>query len=152
MDAVVVGHDTDFSFRKLCVANVLLQQNPDALLVATNLDAFDLVGADGRHLPGNGSLVKALEYSSGRHAVDCGKPSALLAYLLHHLYKIDLQRAMFVGDRLDTDVDFAKNTGMHAALVLTGVTTTHKLMSLGKGTTGEPLPSLIVPHVGYFAG
>lgn len=60
VDAVVVGHDTGFSFRKLCVANVLLQWNPGALLVATNRDAFDLVGADGRHIPGNGSLVRSV--------------------------------------------------------------------------------------------
>eukprot|EP00977_Amphora_coffeiformis_P001767 scaffold351_cov148-Amphora_coffeaeformis.AAC.12 len=152
VDAVVVGHDTDFGFRKLCIANVLLQRNPQALLVATNLDAFDLVGGDSRHLPGNGSLVKALEYSSGRQAVDCGKPSRLLADLLDTIYGLDCSKAMFVGDRLDTDIRFAVNTGMHAALVLTGVTTVPKLQSLGPGTLEEPLPTLIVPHVGYLAG
>jgi len=60
IDAVVVGHDTEYNFRKLCIANVLLQWNPEALLVATNMDAFDLVGADGRHIPGNGSLVRSV--------------------------------------------------------------------------------------------
>lgn len=60
IDAVVVGHDTAFNFRKLCLANVLLQRNPKARLVATNMDAFDLVGADGRHIPGNGSLVRSV--------------------------------------------------------------------------------------------
>ena len=152
VDAVVVGHDTDFGFRKLCIANVLLQRHPQALFVATNLDAFDLVGADSRHLPGNGSLVKALEFSSGKRAVDCGKPSRLLADLLDTIYGLDCRKAMFVGDRLDTDIRFAINTGMHAALVLTGVTTVEKLQSLGSGTLDEPLPTLIVPHVGYFAG
>jgi len=60
VDAVVVGHDTAFNFRKLCIANVLLQWNADARLVATNMDAFDLVGADGRRIPGNGSLVASV--------------------------------------------------------------------------------------------
>lgn len=60
INAVVVGHDTEYNFRKLCIANVLLQWNPEALLVATNMDNFDLVGADGRHIPGNGSLVRSV--------------------------------------------------------------------------------------------
>lgn len=51
IDALVIGLDNDFNYRKLCIANVLLQRNPDALFVATNRDAFDLVGYDARHLP-----------------------------------------------------------------------------------------------------
>lgn len=42
IDAIVVGHDTEFTFRKLSIANNLLLQNPDALLVATNHDSFDI--------------------------------------------------------------------------------------------------------------
>lgn len=60
IDAVVIGHDTDFTYRKLSIATVLLQWNPQALFVATNLDAYDLTGSDGRHIPGNGALVKAV--------------------------------------------------------------------------------------------
>ena len=51
IDALVIGLDNDFNYRKLCVATVLLQRNPQAVLVATNRDAFDLVGSDARHLP-----------------------------------------------------------------------------------------------------
>jgi ribonucleotide monophosphatase NagD (HAD superfamily) len=51
IDALVIGLDNDFNYRKLCIATVLLQRNPQALLVATNRDAFDFVGHDGRHLP-----------------------------------------------------------------------------------------------------
>jgi ribonucleotide monophosphatase NagD (HAD superfamily) len=51
IDALVIGLDNDFNYRKLCIATVLLQRNPQALLVATNRDAFDLVGHDARHLP-----------------------------------------------------------------------------------------------------
>lgn len=51
IDAMVIGLDPDFNYRKLCIATVLLQRNPQAVLVATNRDSFDLVGVDGRHLP-----------------------------------------------------------------------------------------------------
>jgi HAD superfamily hydrolase (TIGR01450 family) len=60
IDAVVVGHDTEFTFRKMCIANFLLQSHPKASLVATNEDAFDLVGADARRIPGNGCVVRAV--------------------------------------------------------------------------------------------
>ena len=151
IDAVVVGHDIDLNFRKLCIANVLLQRNPDAELVATNLDAFDLVGGDGRHIPGNGGSVKFLEHTSGRTAVNCGKPSKLLAELLDSLYGLDTSRALFVGDRLDTDIRFGVDTGMHSALVLTGVTTSQQMKTLGGGSSEGPLPSMIIPHVGFLA-
>ena len=70
VDAVVVGTDTHLNFRKLCVANVLLQMNPEALLVATNMDNYDLVGAQARHIPANGSTIKYLEYTSNRNAAN----------------------------------------------------------------------------------
>lgn len=150
IDAVVVGHDVEFTFRKLSIANVLLQKNPRALLIATNLDAFDIVG-DGRHIPGNGCVVKALEHCSARTAVVVGKPSPILAQLLSSIAGMDPARTLFVGDRLDTDICFGAATGMHTALVLTGVTHAKQLEELGPGTAQEPLPSHIVPHIGWLA-
>ena len=64
VDAVVIGHDTNFTYRKLCLATVLLQQNPSAVLVATNMDSYDITGIHRRHIPGNGALVKAVRICS----------------------------------------------------------------------------------------
>lgn len=155
VDAVVVGHDTDFDFRKLCLATNLLHLHPRAQLVATNLDAYDLVGAAGRHLPGNGSLVAAVAAASGRQVVDCGKPSAPLADYITAVLglkdKDDRSRTvLFVGDRLDTDIRFAVQNGMHAAAVLTGVTTVAQLQALT--ANDDTVPTIVFPHVGYLAG
>lgn len=150
-DAVVVGLDTDFNYRKLCIANVLLQRNRDALFVATNEDAFDLVGADARHLPGNGALVKALEHASQRNAINVGKPSAVLANLIHRQHNLDPSRTLMVGDRLDTDIRFGVEGGMVSALVLTGCTTANDLVALGKGSQEEPMPDVILPYMGLLA-
>jgi len=147
VDAVVVGLDTEFNYRKLCIANVLLQRHPNALLVATNEDAYDLVGVDARHLPGNGALVKAIEHASQRKAVNVGKPSKILADLLMEEHGIDPQRALMVGDRLDTDVRFGLDGGMKTALVLTGCTTAAQLKGF-PGTEEQPLPHVIFPHMG----
>ena len=159
VDAVVVGHDTDFNFRKLCIANVLLQRNAACQLIATNRDAFDLVGEDSRQIAGNGCVVAALEYSSKRTAINCGKPSQTLADLIARqvLEKTsqpwDPARTLMVGDRLDTDILFGKTFGMQSALVLTGVTLAEKIQSLviDGEPDDEPLPTVILPHIGYMA-
>jgi HAD superfamily hydrolase (TIGR01450 family) len=153
IDAVVVGHDTGFNFRKLCIANVLLQRNPNAPLVATNEDPFDLVGADARHIPGNGCVVKALEHCSKRKAVNVGKPSQTLANLIARESggRCVPNRTVIVGDRLDTDIKFGAETGMYSLLVLTGVTTADYLAKLGDGTEEEPLPTHIMSNVGLLA-
>lgn len=148
VDAVVVGLDTEFNYRKLCIANVLLQRYPGAVLIATNEDAFDLVGSDSRHLPGNGALVKALEYCSQREAINVGKPSKMLAELITMEHSLNPQRTLFVGDRLDTDCKFGIDNNMKTAIVLTGCTTAQKLIDIGEGTDEEPLPHIIFPHMG----
>jgi phosphoglycolate/pyridoxal phosphate phosphatase family enzyme len=148
IDAIAVGHDTEFSFRKLCIANNLLLRNKEALFVATNEDSFDLVGVDNRHIPGNGCVVKALEHCSRRKATNVGKPSATLFELIQEEHNLDPSRSLFVGDRLDTDICFGVRNGMKSLLVLTGVTTAEYMQSLGSGTEEEPLPSFIAAHTG----
>ena len=150
IDALVIGLDNDFNYRKLCIATVLLQRNPDALLVATNRDAFDLVGFDSRHLPGNGALVSAVEMASGRSAINVGKPSSTLSELIMDVYGLTPEETMMIGDRLDTDIKFGNENKMHSALVLTGCTTSSDIQSLlNDDTTSQTMiPSVIFPHVG----
>ena len=163
IDAVVVGLDTEFTYRKLCIANVLLQKNPKALLVATNRDAYDLVGANAWHLPGNGALVAALECASQRTAIHVGKPSSTLVQILIENYAIDPTRTLMVGDRLDTDITFGSINHMKTALVLTGCTTTSDILDLlnydnnedndsltnqKSNTELSSIPSIIIPHMG----
>ena len=147
IDALVIGLDNEFNYRKLCIANVLLQRNPDALLVATNLDAFDLVGFDARHLPGNGALVSAVETASGRTAINVGKPSQTLSNLIMEVYGLNAEKTLMVGDRLDTDITFGNESGMKSALVLTGCTTASVLKDDARNS--EMIPSVIFPHVGF---
>mmetsp|Transcript_1767 Transcript_1767/g.3854 ORF Transcript_1767/g.3854 Transcript_1767/m.3854 type:complete len:453 (-) Transcript_1767:83-1441(-) len=103
IDALVVGHDTNLNFRKLCIAHNLLSRNPNALFVATNKDSFDVVDGNPsnddnasddnddngnsqnlRHIVGNGATVVALEYSSKRTATNVGKPSKELFETIRH--------------------------------------------------------------------
>jgi len=149
LDALVVGHDTELNFRKLCVADNLLKRNPKALFVATNMDSYDVVDGsttrgsdDERHILGNGATVVALEYSSKRKAINVGKPSQTLWQLIRDtalksnnknspnasLLLDNPSRCLFVGDRLDTDIRFANDNGMKSMLVMTGVTDASTLL------------------------
>ena len=75
------------------MATVLLpaKRDPKALLMATDLDAFDLVGADGRHLPGNGALVRSARASIGCFVVArVHMPIAVEHKQYHSNYPYDL--------------------------------------------------------------
>lgn len=61
---------------------------------------------------------------------------------------IDVSKCIIIGDRLDTDIRFGVDNGMHSALVLTGVTTADVLHAIKDGNEEEPLPTIIIPHVG----
>jgi 4-nitrophenyl phosphatase len=50
-----------------------------------------------------------------------------------------------VGDRLDTDIAFARNGGLDALMVLTGVSTLHE------AKTGEIRPHMVLDSFGLLA-
>jgi len=59
--AVVVGYDTDVSYRKVCIATLYLQN--DRKFIACNDDMFDMV--QGRPIPATGVTLNTLEYTTG---------------------------------------------------------------------------------------
>jgi len=132
VQAVVVGFDRNFTYRKLCLASVYLQKG--AKLVATNPDASDRVGAF--FMPGNGCSVASIQYSvneKGENTIWCGKPErSLLDRILNQRGFIP-EETLMVGDRLDTDIAFA-NGIIKSLLVLTGCTSAEDL----KNSTIKP--------------
>lgn len=153
MDALVVGLDTSFNYRKLCIATGLLHRHPDAMFIATNEDAYDVVGKESLHYPGNGSIVSALECASQRKAINVGKPTRIFVDLLIKCHSLNPHRSMMVGDRLDTDVKFGLEGGMTSALVLTGCTDVCTLVQTIDQATDmvesrSLVPHLVFPHVG----
>jgi HAD superfamily hydrolase (TIGR01450 family) len=120
VDIVAVALDKSFTYEKLKKAHIAIQNG--ALLWATNLDpTFPIPG--GFH-PGAGSLVAAVATAAG-HPPDrvFGKPSPDMALLALEILNLPASSCLVVGDRMETDILFAKNAGMTSALVLTGATT-----------------------------
>jgi 4-nitrophenyl phosphatase len=113
---VAVCLDRTLTYEKLAKAHVLLRKG--ALFLATNKDHVFPI-EDGT-MPGAGAIVAALEFSSERTPYIVGKPNTLAFELMRAEHGILAAETVMVGDRLDTDVAFARNCGMKSALVLTG--------------------------------
>ena len=115
--AVVQGYGADVSASDLAEAAYAVQAG--ALWVATNTDRT--LPTDRGTAPGNGTLVAAVEAAVGRLPVVVGKPHAPLYLLCAERVHHRPEELLAVGDRLDTDIAGAVETGMDSALVLTGV-------------------------------
>lgn len=86
--------------------------------VATNTDAT-IPTPRGRVL-GNGSLVVAVSHGTGVQPQVAGKPEPPL--MIESVERAGARRPIVVGDRLDTDIEGARRSGLPSMLVLTGVT------------------------------
>lgn len=115
--AVVQGYDPGIGWADLAAAAYAVSAG--ALWVATNQDTT-LPTAEGL-APGNGALVGAVAVAVGRPPDrSAGKPEGALLMLAAD--RVQAQRPLLVGDRLDTDIEAATRAGWPSLLVLTGVT------------------------------
>ncbi len=116
---VVVALDRNFSYEKLSKASSAIRRG--ATFLATNLDPT-FPTADGFR-PGAGSLVAAVAAAAGKSPDRVmGKPHPCMAEIALEVLGMDAASCLVVGDRMDTDILFAKNAKMDSALVLTGAT------------------------------
>lgn len=123
---VAVGLDRKLTYDKLAHAHKLICKG--AKFVASNGDVSFPV--EEGSLPGAGSIVKALEYSTGVKAQIVGKPDKFGMELIEKENKIKREEIVFVGDRVDTDMVFAKNSGVKSIFVLSGISKKEDLEDL----------------------
>ncbi len=146
--AVVVGLDRSFTYGTLCLGQAAVMAG--ALFVATNTDST--FPAEGRLLPGGGSLVAAVATASGRQPVVIGKPEREMADQLARSAGVEAREVLFVGDRLDTDIRWARRAGMHSALVLTGVSQAADVERARHEGREEDVPEYVLRDLSELAG
>jgi HAD superfamily hydrolase (TIGR01450 family) len=112
---VVAGHD-DLHFSELRAATQAVL-NGAVMLAAGRDRTFPVAGGV---WPGTGAIVAALEYATGRTARIVGKPDPQLFRTA--LDRVETDRPIVIGDRLDSDLAGASALGLDAAIVLSGVT------------------------------
>ncbi len=132
-DVVVVGFHMDFQYDGLRRAAVAVMNG--ARLVATNHDPT-YPTPDGP-IPGGGSIVAAVATAAGVEPEFAGKPCQPIADLVRRLVG---DVGMVVGDRPDSDGEFAATLGFEFGLVLSGVTAEADLPV-------TPEPTLVAPDL-----
>jgi glycerol-1-phosphatase len=137
--AVVVGMDREFTFASLAAAQGAIMGG--ALFVATNRDAT--FPTPDRVVPGAGAMVAAVATAAQREPVVMGKPETALAEALASVTGVPAGRTLFIGDRLETDIDMAIAAGMISAMVLTGISTEGDL----RDRDGASLPDFVLPDL-----
>lgn len=115
--AVVQGFSPDIGWNDLAEAALAIRAGTP--WVATNPDPT--LPSERGLVPGNGSMVAALQAATGRSPRIVGKPYAPIFRAA--LSRGDFHRPLVVGDRLDTDIAGANSAGLPSLLVLSGVTT-----------------------------
>ncbi len=114
-DAVIQGFAPHVGWVHLAEASFALHTGIP--WVATNTD-WTIPVARGI-APGNGTLVSAVHLAVGRLPVFAGKPEKAIFDVASE--RFGAERALVVGDRLDTDILGGNRAEIDTALVLTGI-------------------------------
>lgn len=117
---VVIGETENYNFDNICKATRLV--NKGARLIGTNSDIT--TPTEKGEMPACKALIAPIEYATGRKAYYVGKPNPLMmraAMERFHELGIHSPDVAMIGDRMDTDVIGAIESGLDSVLVLSGV-------------------------------
>jgi len=137
-DAVVQGYDPDLTWRRLDEATLAIQGG--ARWFATNDDASR--PTERGLVPGVGGQIAVVATALGGEPTTFGKPFRPM--LDEAVRRTGASHPIFVGDRLDTDIEGAVNAGMDSLLVLSGAHGKHDLVT----AAAEAHPTYIGRDVG----
>lgn len=125
-EAVVVGLDPQLTYLRLAVAADAVRAG--ARFIATNRDPIYPTERGVR--PGAGSIVAAVEATTGVTPVSIGKPEPWLLELAAHTVGAEARDAIMVGDGIRTDLGAARAVGARCVFMLTGVTSRDEVEAL----------------------
>lgn len=118
-DAVIIGNDTELTFRKLDdVCRILTER--DVPYIATNPDY--VCPTEYGFVPDCGSFCDMIYNAVKKRPVVIGKPQALMPQLAMKKYGVSSERTAVVGDRIYTDIKSGINAGCVSILVMSGET------------------------------
>jgi NagD protein len=115
---VVLGETRTYSFERITRAIRLIDAG--ARFIATNPDTTG-PSREGA-LPATGSVAALISTATGVDPYFVGKPNPLMMRSALNAIGAHSESTAMVGDRMDTDIVAGLEAGLHAILVLTGVT------------------------------
>ncbi|BGP07982.1 4-nitrophenylphosphatase [Rhodotorula toruloides] len=133
------------NYCQLAKAYCYLSANEGCKLILTNDDESFLLPAGG-FAPGEGAIARVLFGALPRSYKPeiVGKPHHPLLEVVRRETKFDPKRTVLVGDRLETDVLFAKRGEIDSILVWTGISKPENLLGLHR----DQHPEYTMSHVG----
>ncbi len=120
VDAVIMGNDTELTFKKLDDVSRLLTAR-DLPYIATNPDY--VCPTEYGFVPDCGSVCDMIFNATGKRPTVIGKPQALMPQLAMEKTGTTPDRTAVVGDRIYTDTKSGINAGCVTVLVMSGETT-----------------------------
>ena len=115
-DVVLLGYDTELTYRKLEDCCILLGRGAD--YVATHPDLVCPVWYGSA--PDCGSIINMLETATGRRPFVVGKPKPAMVELAMEKTGFSPEQTVVIGDRLYTDIACGVNAGVDTIFVLSG--------------------------------
>ncbi|GAA5883509.1 hypothetical protein JCM16303_005453 [Sporobolomyces ruberrimus] len=135
---VVYAFQMRINYKQLAKAYNYLASNPDCELILTNDDQNFLL-PHGGYAPGEGAIASVLfgALPKDRKPLIVGKPHQPLLDIVHSELRFDLKKTLFIGDRLATDILFAKRGQIDSLLVFTGIQKREDIEELGEDERPE---------------
>lgn len=144
IDIVIASYDRTFDYHKLQIAFDAIWFHKRAFLIQTNPDRF-CPFPGGRGEPDCAAITAAIEACTRTECqVSLGKPSPIMLREAMHGLDVPVERAVMVGDRLQTDMGMAFATGMQSGLVLTGEATADDVRAI---SDDAPRPTYVMDRV-----
>ena len=120
-DVIVMGFDTELTFKKLHDVSYLLLTRENIPYIATNPDY--VCPTEFGSVPDCGSVCDMLYNVSKRRPIFIGKPSKLMPELAMEKTGYTKEETAVIGDRIYTDIKSGLNAGATTILVMSGETT-----------------------------
>ena len=139
-DCIVMGFDTELTFKKLEDVCKLLLTRDSIPYIATNPDY--VCPTEYGSVPDCGSVCDMIFNATGKRPFVIGKPSALLPQLAMDKWDCTPKQTAVIGDRIYTDIKSGLNAGAVSILVMSGETTTEIL------NASEEKPDLVLSDAG----
>lgn len=118
-DVVVVGFHTELVYEDLAALCNFIREGVPYILTHPDKNCPH----EGGYLPDVGSILSLIRTSTEKEPeAVLGKPGAVMGELIAATLHNRPEETLMMGDRLETDIAFAKNCGYVAALVLSGAT------------------------------
>ncbi len=140
VDCIVMGFDTELTFKKLEDVSKLLLTRENILYIATNPDY--VCPTEFGSVPDCGSVCDMIYNATKQRPLVIGKPAALMPELAMQKFGYHKEETVVVGDRIYTDIKSGLNAGTYTILVLSGETTEEIL------NASEEKPHLVLQDAG----